>query len=140
MRKLMKNKEGFTLIELVMVIVILGILAAVAVPKFGDMTIKAKYAAQMGVAGSVRSGITMQFALSADQTYPTVLDAVATGTAAAPGAGYFINVLDQGGCEETYWNKTGALVYTCDTGHATGVNEWTYTPATGQFQHTTIVQ
>jgi prepilin-type N-terminal cleavage/methylation domain-containing protein len=44
-----KNQKGFTLIELVIIIVILGILAAVAIPKYQDITSEAREAAARGV-------------------------------------------------------------------------------------------
>jgi MSHA pilin protein MshA len=59
MRKSLRNEKGFTLIELVMVIVILGILAATAIPKFVDLQGSAKASVSDGITAALRGAVTM---------------------------------------------------------------------------------
>lgn len=57
-----KQQSGFTLIELVVVIVILGILAATALPKFVDLRSDAQTSALQGVAGAMDSAMAVNYA------------------------------------------------------------------------------
>lgn len=87
-------RKGFTLVELVIVIVILGLLSAVAIPKFFDFTADAKEAACKGALGGLRSGIANYYAYSATvaggggptgnaPTFPTLTQLETFGTVMA---------------------------------------------------------
>jgi len=73
----MKNQQGFTLIELIVVIVILGILSATALPKFVNISTDARVAAMSSVEGSMRSANSMIYAKAA-------VGNLLSGTTAAP--------------------------------------------------------
>ena len=121
----MKQNKGFTLIELMMVIVVLGILAAIAVPKYINLTASANTASEQGVVGGVRAGIMIYFVQN--KTYPATLDS-ATNAACSASNACFVTVLQQGGIT-SQWTKASATSYTGPTG-----TTYNYTPATGAFQ------
>ncbi len=56
-----KLRKGFTLIELMIVVAIIGILAAIAIPKFADLINKAKEGSTKGALSSVRSAIQVYY-------------------------------------------------------------------------------
>ena len=105
------TQRGFTLIELVVVIVILGILAAFAVPRFINLQGEAREASVRALEGSVRSSASLARAL-----------ALATGaTASVTVEGNTVNLT----------NGYPALDSIDDTLQTSG---FTYVPATGVFQ------
>jgi prepilin-type N-terminal cleavage/methylation domain-containing protein len=110
-----KTESGFTLIELVIVIVILGILAAVAIPKYEDMREQARVATVKGQLGSIRSSIAIQYArnaLNGAATFP-VLD----GT-----------IFADGRVPKEPINNSNAVKTTAGVDNTGG---WQYTAATG---------
>ncbi len=80
----LKNQKGFTLIELVIIIIMIGMLAAIAVPRYVDLKDKALAAGAKATLDGGRAAITLHFAdkVVNDGSYPTpLLSITAAGSA-----------------------------------------------------------
>jgi len=137
-----KNQQGFTLIELVIIIVILGILAAVAIPKYQDLSGEAREASARSSLGSLRSAITIYYANQAVQNgtaiWPSLADVRTPGTVMAQGVPanpYQVTVPDSivdatGQAKGTVIGASGGWAYNSTTGeiwlnsNSNGENEW----------------
>ncbi len=90
-----KKHNGFTLIELVVVIVILGILAATAAPRFIDLTTDATIARLEAMAGALRSGTSLVNARAIINNQTTGNDSLTVGdTTIEINSGYPRAILD----------------------------------------------
>ena len=116
------NRKGFTLIELVMVIVILGILSAIAIPKFVDLTGEAKINATKSGLGAIRSVIAIQYAKTAT-----------SGTASFPSEITTDLFADERIPMNKMNNETGVdAVVVVPSGTATSTDGWWYISASGK--------
>jgi len=123
-------RYGFTLVELIMVIVIIGLLAAVVTPKFTTMRSEAQSAAEQGVVAAVRSGVKLAHLTNitqGDNNYPSSLDSADTGEASEDNP-LFTEVIE-GGLTDSHWEKTAATTYEYNP---TG-NTYAYSSADGTF-------
>src|SRR5262245_45014450 len=75
LRRIQDAASAFTLIELMIVVAIIGILAAIAVPKFADLVTKAKEGATKGSLGALRSALSIYYA-DMEGLYPATLAAL----------------------------------------------------------------
>ena len=72
------NKKGFTLIELMIVVAIIGILAAIAIPKFAELIRKSSEGASKGNLGALRSAMSIYYG-DMEGSYPANIAALTIG-------------------------------------------------------------
>ena len=107
-------QKGFTLIELMIVVAIIGILAAIAIPAYQDYTIRAQVTEGLNLAGAVKASVAEYYANYG--TWPTALIGNAAGQlgyVAAPSGKYVtaIALTPAGGSIFiTYGNQANALL------------------------------
>ncbi len=120
-------RKGFTLIELIAVVVVLAILAGVALPKYFDYAAQAKVSACKGALGGVRSGIANFYAnaaISGTAAYPTLVEVETIGT-----------VMQELIPENPYNNSNDvvAAVWNAANPPVSGAAGWNYDAAAGKF-------
>jgi prepilin-type N-terminal cleavage/methylation domain-containing protein len=130
-----KQKSGFTMIELIMVITALGFLAVAALPAYVNLIADAQTANEQGVANGVRAGIATQLvadyvAGNTNPVFPASLGGAANAVCTETNV-CFTTVVP-GGITEN-WRRMSSSTYRSP---ASDSNIWTYTSSNGSFVKT----
>ena len=120
-------RKGFTLIELIAVVVVLAILAGVALPKYFDYAAQARVSACKGALGGIRSGIANFYANAAiggTAAYPTLVQLETDGT-----------VMQEIIPQNPYNNSNDVVAATWNAANppVSGAAGWNYDATAGKF-------
>ena len=136
----MKKQQGFTLIELMIVVAIIGILAAIAIPAYQDYTIRAQVSEGLNLAGGAKAAVTeysqdrgsfptsnTQAGISAaadiEGKYVTSVTVGSSGVVTVLFGGDAHSVITGKDIIMTPTNNTGSVSWVCTTGTNTIANK-----------------
>ena len=115
------SKKGFTLIELMIVVAIIGILAAIAIPKFAELIRKSSEGASKGNLGALRSAMSIYYG-DMEGTYPATVGALTIG-------GKYLTVIPPAKAPN-YHTDSSTIVLLTGAANPTNVGGWYYNDET----------
>jgi type IV pilus assembly protein PilA len=106
----MKKQQGFTLIELMIVVAIIGILAAIAIPAYQDYTIRAQVSEGLSLSGGAKAAVS-EFRMDSGE-WPTDNEAAGLSTNPTDITGKYVTQLavSQGIISVTYGDEAHTLI------------------------------
>jgi prepilin-type N-terminal cleavage/methylation domain-containing protein len=127
----MKKSKGFTLIELMIVVAIIGILSAIAIPKFADLIRKSNEGATKGNLGAIRSAISIYYG-ELEGVFPVPSASGPSATADTLGAiltmenGKYLKEMPASYCPPYHTKTTDVSVDISSADEASAAGSWGY--------------
>ena len=122
-----KTNRGFTLIELMIVVAIIGILAAIAIPKFADLIRKSNEGATKGNLGAIRSALSIYYG-DQEGVYPGTPDALTV-------SGKYLTEIPKAKTPNYHADSSASVLATVPT----NVGGWLYNNVLGDANMGTII-
>ncbi|MBI4375022.1 MAG: prepilin-type N-terminal cleavage/methylation domain-containing protein [Elusimicrobia bacterium] len=126
-----RKSSGFTLIELMIVVAIIGILAAIAIPKFSNLIRKSQEGAGKGNLGSVRSALSIYYG-DMEGVYPTELESLTV-------AGKYLSALPQAKTPPHHTDNSGVADGAATVTEAAPAGGWFYNSVVADANFGTVL-